>query len=40
MEFEAGLAETVRWYRENTDWIANVRSGAYREFYDKNYAGR
>jgi dTDP-glucose 4,6-dehydratase len=40
MEFEAGLAETVRWYRDNTAWITNVRSGAYREFYDKNYAGR
>lgn len=40
MEFEAGLAETVRWYRENSAWIANVRSGAYREFYDKNYASR
>jgi dTDP-glucose 4,6-dehydratase len=40
MEFEAGLAETVAWYRANTHWIANVRSGAYREFYDKNYAGR
>lgn len=40
VEFEAGLAETVRWYRENSAWIANVRSGAYREFYEKNYAGR
>ncbi len=40
MEFEAGLAETVRWYRENSAWIANVRSGAYRDFYDRNYAGR
>lgn len=40
MEFEQGLAETVRWYRENSGWIANVRSGAYREFYEKNYAGR
>ncbi len=40
VEFEAGLSETVRWYRENARWIANVRSGAYREFYDKNYGGR
>jgi dTDP-glucose 4,6-dehydratase len=40
VEFESGLAETVGWYRENAAWIANVRSGAYREFYDKNYAGR
>ncbi|MBI2688148.1 MAG: dTDP-glucose 4,6-dehydratase [Acidobacteria bacterium] len=40
VEFEEGLEETVRWYRDNADWIANVRSGAYREFYEKNYAGR
>ena len=40
VEFEAGLSETVRWYRGNARWIADVRSGAYREFYDKNYGGR
>ena len=40
VEFEAGLSETVGWYRGNARWIANVRSGAYREFYDKNYGGR
>jgi dTDP-glucose 4,6-dehydratase len=40
VEFEQGLADTVRWYRENEAWVANVRSGAYREFYEKNYAGR
>lgn len=40
VEFEAGLSETVGWYRGNAGWIANVRSGAYREFYDKNYGGR
>jgi dTDP-glucose 4,6-dehydratase len=40
VEFEQGLAETVRWYRDNSGWIANVRSGAYRDFYERNYAGR
>ena len=40
VEFEAGLAETVRWYKENAAWIANVRSGAYRDFYEKNYGAR
>lgn len=40
VEFEAGLAETVRWYQENAAWIANVRTGAYRDFYDKNYGAR
>lgn len=40
VEFEQGLADTVRWYRDNAGWIANVRSGAYRDFYERNYAGR
>lgn len=40
VEFEEGLARTVAWYRDNPQWIANVRSGAYREFYEKNYANR
>jgi dTDP-glucose 4,6-dehydratase len=40
MEFEAGLAATIEWYRNNTEWIERVRSGAYREYYDQNYANR
>jgi dTDP-glucose 4,6-dehydratase len=28
--FEQGLAETVDWYRTHTEWVARVRSGAYR----------
>jgi dTDP-glucose 4,6-dehydratase len=38
--FDAGLAETVEWYRQNTGWVDRVRSGEYREFYEKNYAWR
>ena len=38
--FESGLAETVRWYLENPDWVERVRSGAYREWIELNYAGR
>jgi dTDP-glucose 4,6-dehydratase len=38
--FETGLAETVRWYRDNADWVRRVRSGEYREYYEKNYGGR
>ncbi len=40
VEFEAGLAATIEWYRQNTKWIERVRSGAYREYYDQNYANR
>jgi dTDP-glucose 4,6-dehydratase len=39
-DLETGLAETVRWYRENTAWVSGVRSGAYREWIDQNYAVR
>ena len=40
MEFEQGLRKTVAWYRANPEWIARVKSGAYREFYAQNYGQR
>ena len=39
-DFESGLAETVAWYRDNTAWCDAVRSGAYRSYYDEQYAAR
>ncbi|MFY9327258.1 MAG: dTDP-glucose 4,6-dehydratase [Georgfuchsia sp.] len=38
--FESGIRKTVAWYLENQSWVANVQSGAYREWVEKNYAGR
>ena len=38
--FASGIEETVRWYLDNAPWIARVRSGAYREWLDKNYSAR
>ncbi len=38
--FESGLRKTVRWYLDNAAWVANVTSGAYREWVEKNYAAR
>jgi len=38
--FEDGLAETVVWYRTNGAWSDRVRSGAYRDYYDQQYAQR
>jgi dTDP-glucose 4,6-dehydratase len=40
MSFEIGLAETVQWYRDNQDWVARVRSGAYLDYYENNYSWR
>jgi dTDP-glucose 4,6-dehydratase len=40
VNFEDGLAQTVRWYQENRGWTGRVRSGEYRAYYEKNYAWR
>jgi dTDP-glucose 4,6-dehydratase len=37
--FEEGLRDTVRWYQEHSDWVANVRSGQYLTYYKKHYGG-
>lgn len=38
--FATGIRKTVQWYLENSGWIGNVQSGAYREWVEKNYSGR
>ncbi len=38
--FETGIRKTVEWYLANQAWVSNVLSGAYREWVEKNYAGR
>ena len=35
--WESGLKKTIRWYQDNGEWIARARSGAYREFYARQY---
>jgi dTDP-glucose 4,6-dehydratase len=40
MNFETGLANTIAWYRGNPAWVARVRSGAYRTYYERNYGNR
>ncbi len=35
---EEGLRMTAAWYLENTEWLRQVTSGAYREYYEKMYA--
>jgi dTDP-glucose 4,6-dehydratase len=35
--WESGLSKTVRWYADNADWVERARSGAYREYYAKQY---
>jgi dTDP-glucose 4,6-dehydratase len=38
--FESGIAKTVRWYRENSEWVARARSGEYRHYYERMYGAR
>ncbi len=35
-----GLTRTIHWYQEQEDWWRRVKSGAYRDFYEKHYGGR
>ncbi|HEX8709498.1 MAG TPA: dTDP-glucose 4,6-dehydratase [Pyrinomonadaceae bacterium] len=35
--WESGLEKTIRWYADNPAWIERARSGAYREFYTRQY---
>jgi dTDP-glucose 4,6-dehydratase len=40
VDFEAGLARTIQWYRDNAEWVERVRSGEYLTYYERNYGGR
>jgi len=36
--FEEGLEKTINWYLENEEWLQNVTSGSYKDYYDKQYS--
>ncbi len=38
--FATGIRKTVRWYLDHPDWVADVQSGAYRDWVSANYAAR
>ena len=38
--FEDGLAATIAWYREHRAWWEAIKSGAYRDYYDRMYGQR
>lgn len=40
IDFSEGLGRTVQWYRDNTEWLGDVTSGAYRDYYERMYGGR
>ncbi|MEZ5120266.1 MAG: dTDP-glucose 4,6-dehydratase [Solirubrobacterales bacterium] len=40
VRFAEGLERTVRWYRDNAWWWEPIRSGDYREYYERQYGRR
>ena len=38
--FDSGLRKTVQWYLDHPQWVADVQSGAYREWLSANYSAR
>ena len=40
LQFEEGIEKTVRWYLDNQEWMDNVTSGDYQNYYKQMYDGR
>ena len=38
--FEEGLERTVQWYLDNEDWLNDVTSGHYQQYYNEQYNNR
>ncbi|MGO4770977.1 dTDP-glucose 4,6-dehydratase [Flavobacterium sp. W22_SRS_FK3] len=36
--FEEGLEKTINWYLNNEEWLRNVTSGSYKDYYKKQYS--
>ena len=37
LQFEEGIEKTVTWYLDNSEWLENITSGDYQEYYKKMY---
>ncbi len=37
IDFESGLARTLKWYQEHEDWWRDIKSGKYKKYYTKQY---
>ena len=37
LQFEEGIEKTVKWYLDNKEWMDNINSGDYQEYYKKMY---
>lgn len=39
LQFEEGIEKTVRWYLDNQEWMDNITSGDYENYYINMYEG-
>lgn len=40
LQFEEGLEKTIDWYLANAEWMEEITSGAYQQYYDNQYTSR
>ena len=40
LQFEEGIEKTVAWYLDNQEWMDNITSGEYENYYNEMYANR
>ena len=40
LQFEEGLTKTVKWYLQNENWLNNIISGKYEQYYNEQYGER
>ena len=39
-KFEDGIKKTVKWYLDHLDWMENITSGDYQNYYEAMYKNR
>jgi len=37
LQFEEGIEKTIDWYLDNKEWVENIISGDYQEYYNQQY---
>jgi len=37
LQFEEGIRKTIKWYLDNEEWLSNVTSGSYQDYYSQQY---
>jgi dTDP-glucose 4,6-dehydratase len=40
LQFKEGMEKTIDWYLSNSEWIASVTSGSYKQYYNEQYVNR